>query len=182
MNYTQTTPNYSKPKAFKNPKLPFSQTLYSSHNFGTNEGVHQSHKTPPYILTKRKLIKKLSKTYPSQGSPNNQKEQNHKETKSHGSPCDSIINHNKTTSHGSPCGSTINHNKTTSHGSPCGSTINHNKTTSHGSPCDSIINHNKTTSHGSPCDSTINYNKTTSHGAHDISLCTMTHYRILYPI
>ncbi len=27
--------NYSKPKAFKNPKLPFSQTLYSWHNFGT---------------------------------------------------------------------------------------------------------------------------------------------------
>jgi len=27
--------NYSKPKAFKNPKLPFSQTFYSSHNFGT---------------------------------------------------------------------------------------------------------------------------------------------------
>jgi hypothetical protein len=25
--------NYSKPKAFQNPKLPFSQTLYSYHNF-----------------------------------------------------------------------------------------------------------------------------------------------------
>jgi hypothetical protein len=115
-----------------------------------DEGVLQGHKTPPYILTKRKLIKKLPKTYPPQGSPNNQKEQNHKKTKSHGSPCDS--------------------------------TINHNKTTSHGSPCDSNMNHNKTTSHGSPCDSNINHNKTTSHGAHDISLCTMTHYGILYPI
>ncbi len=131
-----------------------------------NQGVLQGHKTPPYILTKRKLIKKLPKTYPPQGSPNNQKEQNHKKTKSHGSPCDS----------------TINHKKTTSHGSPCDSTINHKKTTSHGSPCDSTINHKKTTSHGSSCDSTINHNKTISHRAHDISLCTMTHYRILYPI
>jgi hypothetical protein len=25
--------NYSKPKTFQNPKLPFSQTLYSYHNF-----------------------------------------------------------------------------------------------------------------------------------------------------
>jgi len=51
--------------------------------------------TPPYILTKRKLIKKLPKTYPPHGSPNNQKE-----TKSHGSPCDFTINHKETISHG----------------------------------------------------------------------------------
>jgi hypothetical protein len=44
--------------------------------------------------------KKLPKTYPPHGSPNNQKEQNHKETKSHGSPCESTINHKETTSHG----------------------------------------------------------------------------------
>jgi hypothetical protein len=50
-----------------------------------------------------KVIKKLPKTYPPHGSPNNQKEQNHKETKSQGSPCDSTINHKETTSHGSPC-------------------------------------------------------------------------------
>jgi len=41
-----------------------------------------------------------SKTYPPHVSPNNQKEQNHKETKSHGSPCDYTINHKETTSHG----------------------------------------------------------------------------------
>ncbi len=41
-----------------------------------------------------KLIKKLLKTYPPHGFPNNQKE-----TKSHDSPCDSTINHKKT-SHG----------------------------------------------------------------------------------
>ncbi len=48
----------------------------------------------------KELIKKLPKTYPPHGSPNNQKEQNHKETKSHGSPFDSTINHKETTSHG----------------------------------------------------------------------------------
>jgi hypothetical protein len=30
--------NYSKPKASKNPKLPFSQTSYSSHHFVQIEG------------------------------------------------------------------------------------------------------------------------------------------------
>jgi hypothetical protein len=59
------------------------------------KGVLQGHKTPPNILTKRKLLKKLPKTYPPQDSPNNQKEPNHKKTKSHGSPCDSTINHTK---------------------------------------------------------------------------------------
>jgi len=77
-------------------------------------------------------MKKLPKTYPPHSSPNNQKEQNHKETTSHGSPCDSTINHKETTSHGSPCDSTINHKETTSHGSLCDSTINHKETTSHG--------------------------------------------------
>ncbi len=51
--------------------------------------------TPPYILPKKKLIKKLPKVYPAHGSPNNQKE-----TKSQGSPCDSIINHKEIISHG----------------------------------------------------------------------------------
>jgi len=74
--------------------------------FHKMKGVLQSHKTPPYILTKRKLIKKLPKTYPS-----------------HGFPCDSTINDKKTTSHGFPCDSTINHKGTKSHGSPCDSTI-----------------------------------------------------------
>jgi hypothetical protein len=107
--------------------------------------------TSSYILTKRKLIKKLPKTYPPHGSSNSQKE-----TKSHGSPCDSTINHKRRTSHGSSCDYIINHKKTTSHGSPCDSTIYHKKI-----------------SHGSPCDSTINHKQTTSHDAHDISQCTM---------
>jgi len=65
--------------------------------------------TPPYILIKRKLIKILLKTYSPHGSLNNRKE-----TKSHGSSCDSIINHKKTTSREEPCDFTINHKKTTS--------------------------------------------------------------------
>ncbi len=43
--------------------------------------------------------------------------ENHKETKSHGSPCDFTINHKETMSHGSPCDFTINHKETLSHGS-----------------------------------------------------------------
>jgi hypothetical protein len=61
-------------------------------------------------------MKKLLKTYPPHGSLNNQKEQNHKEATSQGSPCDSTINHKEATSQGSPCDSTINHKETTSHG------------------------------------------------------------------
>jgi hypothetical protein len=44
------------------------------------------------------------------------RKQNHKETKSQGSPCDSTINHKETKSQGSPCDSTINHKETISHG------------------------------------------------------------------
>jgi len=47
----------------------------------------------------KKTIKKLSKTYSPQDSPNNKKEQNHKETTSHGSQCDSTINDKETTPH-----------------------------------------------------------------------------------
>jgi len=83
--------------------------------------------TPPYILTKMKLVKKLPKAYPPHGSSNNQKE-----TKSHDFPCDSTINHKKTISHGSSCDSTINHKETISHSSPCDFTINHKETISHG--------------------------------------------------
>jgi len=144
--------NHSKPKTFQNQNFNSHKlcihtiTLYKWRCFSRSQ-------TPPYILTKRKLVKKLPKVYPPQGSPNNQKE-----TKSHGSPCDS----------------TINHKETISHGSPCDSTINHKETLSHGSPCDSTINHKETLSHGSPCDSTINHKETISHGAHDINQCTMT--------
>jgi hypothetical protein len=60
------------------------------------------------------------------------RKQNHKETKSHGSPCESTINLKESKSHGSPCESTINHKETKSHGSPCESTINHKETMSHG--------------------------------------------------
>jgi hypothetical protein len=65
--------NYSKPKAFQNQNFNSHKlcihtiTLYKWRCFSRS-------KTPPYILTKRKLIKKLPKTYPSHGSPNNQKE------------------------------------------------------------------------------------------------------------
>jgi hypothetical protein len=57
---------------------------------------HSRSQTPPYILTKKKQVKKLLKIYPTQGSTNNQKDtkskgnnitwkQYHMETKSHGS-------------------------------------------------------------------------------------------------
>jgi len=125
--------NYSKTKSLLKSKLQFSQTLYSYHNCVPWRCFSRS-QTPPYILTKRKLIKKFPKTYPSHGSPNNQKE-----TKSHGSTCDSTINYKETTSHGSLCDFTINHKETTSHGSLCDFTINHKETTSHGSPYDSKL-------------------------------------------
>jgi hypothetical protein len=126
MNYTQTTPKLFKTKSLSKSKLQFSQVLYSYHNFVQMKVSFKVTNTSLNI-NKRKLIKKLPKTYPPHGSPNNQKE-----TKSHGSPCDSTINHKETTSHGSPCDSTMNHKETISHGSPCDSTMNHKKTTSHG--------------------------------------------------
>ncbi len=95
-----------KTKSLSKLKLQFSQTcippitLYKWRCFSRSQ-------TPLYILTKRKLIKKLPKTYPPQGSPNNQKE-----TKSHGSPWDATINHKGTISHSSPWDFTINHKGT----------------------------------------------------------------------
>jgi hypothetical protein len=142
-NYTKTIQNQN----FNFHKLYIHTiTLYKWKCFSRSQ-------TLLYILTKRKLIKKLPKIYPPHGSPNNQKE-----TKSHGSPCDF----------------TINHKETTSHDSPCDFTINHKETTSHDSPCDFTINHKETTSHDFPCDFTINHKETTSHAAHDISQCIMT--------
>jgi len=85
--------NYSKSKVFQNQNFNSHKlcihtiTLYKWRCFSRSQ-------TPPYILTKRKLIKKPLKIYPSHGFSNNQKE-----TKSHGSPCDSTINHKETTSH-----------------------------------------------------------------------------------
>jgi hypothetical protein len=130
--------NYSKAKAFQNQNFNSHKlcihtiTLYKMKVFlkVTNTSLNTNQK---------ETNQETSKTYPPHGSPNNQKEQNHKETKSHCSPCDSTINHKEITSHGSPCDSTINHKETTSHGSPCDSTINHKEITSHGSPCDSTI-------------------------------------------
>ncbi len=81
--------NHSKSKAFQNQNFNSHKlyihtiTLYKWKCFSRSQ-------TPPSILIKRKLIKKLSKTYSPHGSPNNQKE-----TKSHGPPCDSTINHRK---------------------------------------------------------------------------------------
>ncbi len=105
-------------KKFLSPFIIYAS--FSFHELNTNNTKtiqnqksfkNKNFKTPPYILTKRKLVKKLSKTYLSQGSPNNQKE-----TKSQGSPCDSKINHKETISHGSPCDFIINHKETISHG------------------------------------------------------------------
>jgi len=102
--------NHSKPKAFQNQN--FNSNKLCIHTITLYKGRCLSRsQTPPYILTKRKLVKKLPKAYPPHGSPNNQKE-----TKSHGSPCDSTINHKEIISHGSPCDSTINHKETISHG------------------------------------------------------------------
>ncbi len=98
--------NHSKSKAFQNQNFNSHKLcihtiiLYKWRCFSRSQ-------TPTYILTKRKLIKKLLKIDPSHGSPNNQKE-----TKSHGPSCDSIINHKETISHASPCDSTINHKGT----------------------------------------------------------------------
>jgi len=105
--------NYSKPKVFQNQNFNSHKLCIHIIIFYKWRSFSRS-QTPPYILTKRKLIKKLSKT------------------KSHGSPCDSKINHKETTSHGSPRDSTINYKETTSHNSPWDSTINHKKTISHG--------------------------------------------------
>ncbi len=200
-NYTKIIQKPFQNQNFNSHKLCIHTiTLYKWRCFSRSQ-------TLPYILTKRKLIKKLPKTYPSHGSPNNQKETkshgslsdstiNHKKTTSHGSPCESTINHKETTSDGSPSDSTINHKETTSDGSPSDFTINHKETTSDGSPSDSTINHKETTSEGSPSDSTINHKETTSdgspsdstinhkkisHGAHDISQCIMPNYGILHP-
>jgi hypothetical protein len=70
--------NHSKPKAFQNQNFNSHKlcihtiTLYKWRCFSRSQ-------TPLYMLTKRKLMKKLPKAYPPQSSPNNQKE-----TKSHG--------------------------------------------------------------------------------------------------
>jgi hypothetical protein len=70
--------NHSKPKAFQNQNFNSNKlcihtvTLYKWRCFLRSQ-------TPTYIPTKRKLIKKLPKAYPS-----------------HGSPCDSTINHKET--------------------------------------------------------------------------------------
>ncbi len=82
INYTKTIKN-QKPfqnQNFNSHKLCIHTiTLYKWRCFSRSQ-------TSPYILTKRKLIKKLPKIYTPHGSPNNQKE-----TKSHGSPCDCTI-------------------------------------------------------------------------------------------
>jgi hypothetical protein len=71
--------NHSKPKAFQNQNFNSHKLcihtiiLYKWRCFSRSQ-------TPPYILTKNKLIKKLPKIYPPHGSPNNKKEKN-----SHGS-------------------------------------------------------------------------------------------------
>jgi hypothetical protein len=79
--------NHSKPKVFQNQN--FNSNKLCIHTIILYKGrCFSKSQTPPYILIKRELVKKLSKSYPPHGSPNNQKE-----TKSHGSPCDSTINH-----------------------------------------------------------------------------------------
>jgi hypothetical protein len=102
--------NHSKPKAFQNPNSNSHKLCIHTIILYKWRCLSRS-QTPHYILTKRKLVKKFPKIYPPHGSPNNQKE-----TKSHGSSCDSTINHKETISHGSPCVSTINHKEIISHG------------------------------------------------------------------
>jgi hypothetical protein len=159
--HINNTKTIQKPKSFSKIKTSILTTLYSYHNFVQKWRCFSRSQTPLYILIKRNLLKKLPKTYPSQGSPNNQKK-----TKSHGSPYDSTINHKeqhhmvhhvipqlitrKQHHMVSPCDSTINHKKQHHMVSPCDSTINHKKQHHMVSPCDSTINHKKTTSHGFP--------------------------------
>jgi len=105
INNTKTIQNQKPFKNFNFNKLCIHTiTLYKGMCFSRSQ-------TPLYILTKRKLIKKLLKAYPPHGSSHNQKK-----TKSHGSPCDSISNHKETKSHDSSCDFTINHKKTISYG------------------------------------------------------------------
>jgi hypothetical protein len=82
MNYTQTTQKLFKTKSFSKIKTFILLNFVFIDNFVQNKVFSRS-QTPLFILTKRKQIKKLPKTYPPQDSPNNQKEQNHKETKNH---------------------------------------------------------------------------------------------------
>jgi hypothetical protein len=87
---------WSKPKPFKIKKNSKNQN-FNSHKLCIHPitmykwTCFSRSQTPPYILTKKKQVKKLPKTYPPQGSLNNQNE-----TKSHDSPCDSTINHKGT--------------------------------------------------------------------------------------
>jgi hypothetical protein len=143
--HINNTKTIQKPKSFSKIKTSILTTLYSYHNFVQKWRCLSRSQTPPYKLIKRNLLKKLLKTYPSQGSPNNQKK-----TKSHGSPCDSTINHKEQHHMVSPCDSTINHKKQHHMVSPCDSTINHKEQHHMVSPCDSTINHKKTISHGFP--------------------------------
>jgi hypothetical protein len=144
--HINNTKTIQKPKKnFSKIKTSILTTLYSYHNFVQKWRCFSRSQTPPYILTIRKQLKKLLKTYPPHGSPNNQKK-----TKSHGSPCDSPINHKEQhhmVPHVIPQLITRKQHHMVS---PCDSTINHKQTTSHDSPCDSIINHKQTTSHGFP--------------------------------
>jgi hypothetical protein len=88
-NYTETIPNK---KPFKNQNFNFNKLCIHTITLFKWRCLSRS-QTPLYILTKRKLVKKLPKAYPPHGFPNNQKE-----TISHGSPCDCTINHKATIS------------------------------------------------------------------------------------
>jgi hypothetical protein len=97
--YHDLNQNHSKPKAFQNQNFNSDKLCIHPITLYKWTCVSRS-QTPFYILIKRKQVKKLPKTYPSQGSSNNQKE-----TKSQGNiitwcTCDSTINHKETISHG----------------------------------------------------------------------------------
>jgi hypothetical protein len=87
MNYTLSTPKQLKSKVFPEAK-PQQQLCIQIMILYKRRWCFSRSQTPLYILIQRKQVKKLPKNYPPHGSPNNQKE-----TKSHGSPCDSTFNH-----------------------------------------------------------------------------------------
>jgi hypothetical protein len=151
--------NYSKTKSSSINQNFNSPTLYSYHNFVQKWRCFSRSQTPLYILTKRNLLKKLPKTYPSHGSPNNQKK-----TKSHGSPCDSTINHKEQhhmVHHVIPQLITRKQHHMVHHVIPQLITKKQHHMVSHVIPqlitskqhhmvssCDFTINHKQTTSHG----------------------------------
>ncbi len=93
-SYHDLNQNHSK------PKLQFSQTLHSSHNFVQVKVFLKVTNTSLYTNQKEKKSRNFLKLIHHKVPQKIKKKQNRKETKSYGSPRDSTINHKETISHG----------------------------------------------------------------------------------